>query len=216
VCVGLSESLLLTLHLSDLALRNVLVSSARPEHGSTLEMMDGTGVICSVSGMLIFFDRDILIGALFLTSKSIDFGLSRLLGDYHAAYYSSNEGQLPVRWLSNEAVLRGRYSVESDVYAFGIALVELLVGGRPFPGVSNAEIVDEFVRDDPDVSGRGPCPRFIREARPQPLIAAGFADEVPEQIWDIVVRCCSWDYASRPTFSTLQEELATLGRAGRA
>jgi fyn-related kinase len=40
-----------------------------------------------------------------------------------------------------EAALMNRFSIKSDVWAFGILLTELVTYGRiPYPGMTNAEV----------------------------------------------------------------------------
>ncbi len=48
---------------------------------------------------------------------------------------------LPVRWMSPEAVKYGRYTTESDVWAYGVVLWEIFTYGRqPYYGHSNEEV----------------------------------------------------------------------------
>ena len=48
---------------------------------------------------------------------------------------------LPVRWMSPEAVKWGRFTTESDIWAYGVVLWEICNYGRqPYYGHSNEEV----------------------------------------------------------------------------
>jgi len=43
-----------------------------------------------------------------------------------------------------EAALRSRFSIKSDIWAFGVLLTELVTHGRiPYPGMTNSEVGGE-------------------------------------------------------------------------
>ena len=55
----------------------------------------------------------------------------------------SKETLLPIRWLSPEAYLYGKFSVQSDVYAFGVLLWETFTFGlQPYYGYTNREVTE--------------------------------------------------------------------------
>lgn len=48
---------------------------------------------------------------------------------------------LPVRWMSPESVIYGKFTVETDVWSFGIVLWEIFsFGKQPYYGSSNEEV----------------------------------------------------------------------------
>ena len=48
---------------------------------------------------------------------------------------------LPVRWMSPESMKYGRFTTESDIWAFGVVLWEIFSYGRqPYYGHSNEEV----------------------------------------------------------------------------
>ena len=48
---------------------------------------------------------------------------------------------LPVRWMSPESVKYGRFTSESDVWAYGVVLWEIFSYGRqPYYGHTNEEV----------------------------------------------------------------------------
>jgi fyn-related kinase len=86
--------------------------------------------------------RNVLVGDN-NTCKVGDFGLSRVLGAEDE--YTAKEGaKFPIKWTAPEAALRNRFSIKSDVWAFGILLTELVTYGRiPYPGMTNAEVLQQ-------------------------------------------------------------------------
>lgn len=66
-----------------------------------------------------------------------DFGLARKMYA-HDYYRKEGEALLPVRWMSPESLVDGVYTSQSDVWAFGVLLWEIMSRGhQPYPGLSN-------------------------------------------------------------------------------
>ena len=113
-----------------------------------------------------------------------DFGLSRGLSS-EKDYYKSSSGQFPIRWTAPEAMSSGRFNEASDVWSFGITLVELFNdGARPYPGMGNAEVMTKV-----QAGHRHPKPRVC-----------------PDRVYSIVAQCWEPAAADRPSF----DELAAL------
>nr|CDS26357.1 tyrosine protein kinase transmembrane receptor [Hymenolepis microstoma] len=87
--------------------------------------------------------RNVTVGENLLC-KITDLGLAR--DSYAMDYYrvpAANNLLLPVRWMPIEAILCSRFSVESDVWAFGVLLWEIWTDGmRPYHLYSDAEVID--------------------------------------------------------------------------
>ncbi|KAL7406457.1 hypothetical protein ABVT39_019875 [Epinephelus coioides] len=85
--------------------------------------------------------------------KISDFGMSRQQDD---GVYSAEGGlrQIPVKWTAPEALNYGRYTMESDVWSFGVLLWETFsMGMTPYTSMTNQQTRDE-VEKGKDLSGK--------------------------------------------------------------
>jgi serine/threonine protein kinase len=139
--------------------------------------------------------------------KIADFGLSRGGGGEstaaedddgatHEDYYKSSAGVFPVRWTAPEAMETMRFTPASDVWSFGIVVIELLIDGEsPYHGMSNPEVMNLTM------SGG-------RHTKP-PLCS--------QKLYHVLEQCWDADTAKRPTFPQLSEafkELYTISSKG--
>ena len=76
--------------------------------------------------------------------KVADFGLSRDMET--AEYYRTDENaRLPIRWSAPECINEQKFSEKSDVWAFGVTMVEIYTRGEtPYRGWTNAYILDQL------------------------------------------------------------------------
>jgi surface protein len=106
-----------------------------------------------------FIHRDLAARNVLLTSglslcklvcKVADFGLSRGGSDLHTNdsdgrenYYRSQNGVFPVRWTAPEAMEQLKFTQASDIWSFGIVIVEIIQdGANPYPNIkSNPDVV---------------------------------------------------------------------------
>lgn len=81
-----------------------------------------------------------------LIIKIGDFGMSQNL--YSADYYRvRGQAVLPVRWMSPEAVIYGKFSTDSDIWSFGVVMWEVFsFGMQPYYGTSNEEVTESIRR----------------------------------------------------------------------
>ncbi|XP_076317469.1 proto-oncogene tyrosine-protein kinase ROS-like isoform X2 [Tachypleus tridentatus] len=121
-----------------------------------------------------------------------DFGLARDI--YKNDYYrKEGEGLLPVRWMAPESLMDGVFTNQSDVWAFGVLLWEVLtLGQQPYPARTNLEVL-HYVRN------RG------RLDRP---------DNCHEDLHQLMLWCWSYDPLGRPNFGECLEVLIDLQNKG--
>ena len=143
--------------------------------------------------------RNVLVATGFIC-KVADFGLSRGTngwgGDDEASsndYYRCTGGLFPVKWTSPEAIETCKFSLASDVWSFGIFVIEVFQNGiTPYLGISN-----------PDVIKMVQCGE--RHARPQTC---------PRPVFDMLLRCWAHDPVTRPDFAKIADEFKNLERDG--
>ncbi|CAD5222954.1 unnamed protein product [Bursaphelenchus xylophilus] len=117
-----------------------------------------------------------------LTLKITDFGISR---DVKSSRHSL-VGSLP--WMSPEVIETQEYSKSSDVWSFGMFLVEILTNRLPFSGYD------------------GP-PMFIGDRKETPDIP----EDCPPQILRLMEQCWEIEPANRPSFGEIVEMLNEAG-----
>ncbi|ELV13365.1 Tyrosine-protein kinase transmembrane receptor ROR2 [Tupaia chinensis] len=124
-----------------------------------------------------------------LAVKISDLGLFREV--YSADYYKlMGTSLLPVRWMSPEAIMYGKFSVDSDIWAYGVVLWEVFSYGlQPYCGYSNQDVV-EMIR------GRQvlPCP-----------------DDCPAWVYALMIECWHEFPSRRPRFQDIHSRLRAWG-----
>ncbi|XP_077593912.1 tyrosine-protein kinase transmembrane receptor ROR2 [Stigmatopora nigra] len=117
--------------------------------------------------------------------KILDLGHFRDV--YSADYYNlMGSGPFPVRWMSPEALMYGRFSTDSDIWSYGVLLWETFSYGlRPYCGYSNHEVI-EMVRARQVLQ----CP-----------------DECPLWIYNLMLECWSEFQGRRPRFKDIHARL---------
>ncbi|CAG7835412.1 unnamed protein product [Allacma fusca] len=113
--------------------------------------------------------------------KIADFGLSQKI--YLQDYYKGQEDDaIPIRWMPLESILFNKYTIESDVWAFGVVLWEIFSFAlQPYYGMTHEEVV-KYIKDGNML---------------QP------PDGVPIRVYEIMRLCFNQNPASRPAFRTV-------------
>ena len=131
--------------------------------------------------------RNVLVGNNYIV-KIADFGMSQNL---YSAYYCRVSGRsvLPIRWLAYECFF-GKFSVKTDVWAFGITLWEIFTLCRflPYDEFTNQQMAEDVTRG---------AKRLIPS---QP-------ENCPDDIYCIMKSCFQHDPSKRPEFSILCNQL---------
>ncbi|XP_047230286.1 discoidin domain-containing receptor 2 isoform X1 [Girardinichthys multiradiatus] len=139
--------------------------------------------------------RNCLVGKNY-TIKIADFGMSRNLysGDY---YRIQGRAVLPIRWMSWESILLGKFTTASDVWAYAVTLWEILnfCKEQPYSKLTDEQVIEntgEFFRDQK---------RQIY--LPQPVLC-------PDLLYKIMLNCWRRNAKERPSFQELHRALLDL------
>ena len=105
----------------------------------------------------------------------------------------SDISALPKKWMAPEAILNNVFSRKSDVWSFGILMMEIVSGGvEPYPGLTDEDVLD----------------RLLQGYRmPQP------ADDCDYQVFQLIQSCWEMDPLERRTFYDLLLEYDHLRKA---
>ncbi|XP_064207921.1 macrophage colony-stimulating factor 1 receptor-like [Anguilla rostrata] len=137
--------------------------------------------------------RDVAARNVLLTDSRIakicDFGLARdIMNDSN--YVVKGNARLPVKWMAPESIFDCIYTVQSDVWSYGILLWEIFsLGKSPYPGVPVDSRFYKMIKD-----GCQMC---------QPEFA-------PTDIYGIIKACWNLEPTERPTFSKIVQTMGHL------
>ncbi|XP_022089702.1 fibroblast growth factor receptor 3-like isoform X2 [Acanthaster planci] len=164
----------------------------------------------SLSLRLLKFARDVADGMTFLASqkcihrdlaarnvlvddnmvcKVSDFGLARDVINIRV-YRQGSKGPLPMRWMALESLLDDVYTIQSDVWSFGILMWEIVtLGARPYPHIMTAKDMVNQLSEG------------YRMSRPT---------NCNTQLYSIMRSCWHADPRLRPTFQEVLDKLEGL------
>eukprot|EP00731_Ephydatia_muelleri_P023806 Em0016g77a len=130
--------------------------------------------------------RNCLVGEYYIV-KVADFGLSRLMD---SDIYNAREGaKFPIKWTAPEALAYNKFSIKSDVWAFGILLWELATYGMsPYPGVELSQVYEML-----ETGYRMPNP-----------------EGCPDAIYGLMQRCWMSKPEDRPSFMEVSQQLNSM------
>ncbi|KAM3600103.1 uncharacterized protein V6R79_017656 [Siganus canaliculatus] len=168
---------------------------------STLEQSDFLHIVTQISAGMEYLSshqivhkdlatRNILVCDN-LSVKILDLGFLRDV--YSADYYNlMGTSPFPIRWMSPEAIMYGKFSTDSDIWSYGVLLWETFSYGlQPYCGYSNQDVI-EMVRNQQLLS----CP-----------------DDCPAWIYTLMLECWSEMPARRPRFKNISARLRSWENA---
>jgi serine/threonine protein kinase len=119
-----------------------------------------------------------------LTIKISDFGFARVL-DINQTTGQTQSVTGPLKWMSVEAIERQEYSTKSDVWAFGITMIEIMTSAPPYPGEIPVNVAI----------------KVSNGLRPQ------LPSNRPEKLCELLKRCWETKPEDRPSFDEIYETL---------
>uniref|UniRef100_A0A665U153 receptor protein-tyrosine kinase n=1 Tax=Echeneis naucrates TaxID=173247 RepID=A0A665U153_ECHNA len=137
--------------------------------------------------------RDVAARNVLLTNrreaKICDFGLARdIMNDSN--YMVKGNARLPVKWMAPESIFDCVYTVQSDVWSYGILLWEIFsLGKSPYPSMAVDSRFYKMVK------------RGYQMSQP---------DFAPPEIYMIMKMCWNLQPTERPTFSKISQMIERL------
>ncbi|KAM3925832.1 macrophage colony-stimulating factor 1 receptor [Leptodactylus fuscus] len=117
-------------------------------------------------------------------AKICDFGLARDI-ENDSNYVVKGNARLPVKWMAPESIFDCIYTVQSDVWSYGILLWEIFSLGRsPYPGVIVNRKFYKMIKDGIKMD----CP-----------------DYAPLDVYRIMKACWDLEPTRRPTFNQITD-----------
>ncbi|XP_031563843.1 fibroblast growth factor receptor-like [Actinia tenebrosa] len=131
--------------------------------------------------------RNVLLGKDNIPMVS-DFGLSRDVYE-SGQYEKTTGGKLPVKWMAIESLEDYVYTVQSDVWSYGVVLWEIETFGRiPYPAISGLELLSNLQHG-------------YRLEKPE---------ECSNEVCQIMMDCWQKDPSKRPKFTDLTKRILLL------
>ncbi|XP_037933393.1 uncharacterized protein LOC119668079 [Teleopsis dalmanni] len=132
--------------------------------------------------------RNVLMGENNIV-KICDFGLARAITDNN--YCPKKDPRFPVKWTALEAIMFNLYSIKSDIWSYGVVLMEIFTYGQePYPDMDNGQVID-----------------FIERGLRIPMPTNHF---MPVQLYHLLLQCWDITLDKRPTFKFLNHFFETL------
>ena len=187
VCIG-EEPLCMIFEFMELGDLNQFLQQNTPKNGTSL--LSVQQLVCMsidvASGLDYlaqnhFVHRDLATRNCLVTRdlhvKISDFGLSQDV--YTTDYFKMGDTELlPIRWMPPETILYAKFTVQSDIWSFGVVMWEIFSFGiQPYFSMTNEEVV-QHVRNGNVMS----CP-----------------ERCPEDIYDLILDCWAMEPSERPT-----------------
>ncbi|XP_047463799.1 macrophage colony-stimulating factor 1 receptor 2 isoform X2 [Mugil cephalus] len=137
--------------------------------------------------------RDVAARNVLLTDRRVakicDFGLARDIRN-DDSYIVHGNARLPVKWMAPESIFQCVYTVQSDVWSYGVLLWEIFsLGKSPYPNVAVDTNFYKMIKDGCHMD--------------QP-------DFAPAEMYQLMTLCWSLEPTNRPTFKMIGQVINRL------
>jgi len=122
------------------------------------------------------------------TPKIADFGLSRENKNESSSNTTKSDSG-PLKWMAPESINSRVYSRETDVWAYGVLMFEILNRSEPYPGLDPVQAASRVVF-------QGLIPDIPQDA--------------PQQVQEIMKQCFTTAPSGRPNFEVICERFEEL------
>ncbi|KAM6911777.1 macrophage colony-stimulating factor 1 receptor 2 [Lycodopsis pacificus] len=137
--------------------------------------------------------RDVAARNVLLTDRRVakicDFGLARDIRN-DDSYIVQGNARLPVKWMAPESIFQCVYTVQSDVWSYGVLLWETFsLGKSPYPNIAVDTNFYKMIQDGRHMD------------KP---------DFAPAEMYQLMTLCWSLEPTDRPTFKTIGQLINRL------
>ncbi|XP_071362235.1 macrophage colony-stimulating factor 1 receptor 2 isoform X2 [Trachinotus anak] len=137
--------------------------------------------------------RDVAARNVLLTDRRVakicDFGLARDIRN-DDSYIVKGNARLPVKWMAPESIFQCVYTIQSDVWSYGVLLWEIFsLGKSPYPNIAVDSNFYKMIKDGHHMS--------------QP-------DFAPAEMYQLMTLCWSLEPTDRPTFKMIGQLIHRL------
>uniref|UniRef100_A0A3B3DGK6 receptor protein-tyrosine kinase n=1 Tax=Oryzias melastigma TaxID=30732 RepID=A0A3B3DGK6_ORYME len=137
--------------------------------------------------------RDVAARNVLLTDQHIakicDFGLARDIRN-DDSYIVQGNARLPVKWMAPESIFQCVYTLQSDVWSYGVLLWEIFsLGKSPYPNVAVDANFYRMIKDGHHMEA---------------------PDFAPAEMYHLMTLCWSLEPTHRPTFKQVGEHINRL------
>lgn len=189
-----AESLMLVMEMAGAGPLNKFLSSQRDSVtvGNIVNLMHQVSMGMKYLEEKNFVHRDLAARNVLLVNpkyaKISDFGLSKALGADNNYYKARTAGKWPLKWYAPECMNFHKFSSKSDVWSFGVTMWEAFsFGGKPYKKMKGPEVI-AFIAN----GNRMECPSGC-----------------PEQMYDLMKDCWTYEQEDRPGFVKVEEQMRT-------